>query len=340
MSISIVERIKRVLVTLATAEVMDERMTIKDISEELNISLQNTRNDIAELIWISNSMKYGFDVFFDDESLNDDILKLKKAIINGNLDDREINFFFGDFEETAYINLNYKEYDAVLKLCEKLKWKIFSKKYTGEELYKICREYNTYFASNSIVHANIVEAIENKEWIKITHNKSNVLSFYTIYPIRIIEYESFGRSYVITVQNGEIKPYRLDRIKKVESLKNKPMECEDIKEKDLLLKKLDYVWDMDLNGEFDVKFKVFNDNNGRVVDKVKRDLKQYVERADYRITELDGGHIMVEGHVIGKGAFERYVRLYGASIVVYEPREIAVDIINTNKAKIDMYTSG
>ncbi|MBQ9233766.1 MAG: WYL domain-containing protein [Lachnospiraceae bacterium] len=334
---SIVERINNIIITLQAAEVFGDSLTIEEIAKRFSLSLPCVRNDIAELMNVSNKVDCGFGVMFEDDSLNYDIHELKSDIKKGMYDDKELYIYFNAVNEIAYINLDYKEYDALLKISDRFKGKFLSNKYFDKEVFKVCQDYNTYSNINRIVHAKIVSAIENGEFIKISYKRKEGVENIVIKPLRIIEYESFGKSYVITEHEDSIAAFRLDRIKGVKLEKN--IKLPKTKTNNSLFEKIEYVWDMDFGGEFDVRFKVYNDNAGRVIEKVKRDLKQYVERAGYKITELEGGHIMVEGHVIGKSAFERYVRSYGASIVVFEPKEVVDDIVRSNKDKLVMYNN-
>lgn len=328
----IVERLKNIIITLLSAEVVGDSLTINDLAERFKLSLPCVRNDIAELMNVSNKVECGFGIVFEDESLDDEYINLKKNIKNGKLDDKELSITFSSTNGVAYISLDYSEYDAILKIVDNINGRFLSNKYSGEEIYKLCQDYNTYTNTNRVVHAKIVKAIEDGEGIQFLYKRAGKIENIKIKPIRVVEYESFGKSYVVSQENGSIVAYRLDRIKNVETVKIKSEPIDSA-----LFEKLDYVWDMDFKGEFDVRFKVFNDNAGRVIEKVKRDLKQYVDRAGYRITEQESGNIMVEGHVVGKGAFERYIRSYGASIVVFEPAEVVDDIIKSNKYKKEIY---
>ena len=336
---SVVERIKNIIIVLQAAEVVGECLTIKEIANRLNMTLPCARNDVAELINVSDKIKGGFSVFFEDDDENVDKHQLIYSIRNGELDDKELNIYLSSGSDIAYINLDYKEYDALLKIGNQFKGKFLSNKYFDKEVFKVCKDYNTYMDINKIVHAKIVYAIENGDCIRISYKRSESIDNTVIKPLKIIEYESFGKSYVITVNEDKIAAFRLDRIKGVKTVDDSELEEKGVLHNKALLDRLKYVWDMDFSGEFDVKFKVYNDNNGRVIEKVKRDLKQYVENSDYKICELEDGHILVEGHVIGKSAFERYIRSYGASIIVLEPREIVEDIIMSNKSKLEMYKS-
>ena len=335
---SIVERIKNIIITLLNADVVGDCLTILSIAERLELPLSCVRNDIAELMNISKKMDFVFGVAFEDETLNIEMSKVRKAIKNGSMDNKELFAYFNTINGVAYVNLDYKEYDAVLKFIAPIKDNFLTNQYAGEEIYKLCRDYNTYISTNSIVHAKIVRAIEYGEAIRFLYKRPDSTQTVTIKPIRIIEYATFGRSYAISVQDERLVAFRLDRIKNVEIVDEKKIEVGNDSVQNEILQKINYVWDMDFQGEFDVKFKVYNDNAGRVIEKVKRDIKQYVDCAGYKITEVDGGNIIVEGHVIGKGAFERYIRSYGASIVVFEPQEVVEDIVRSNEAKLEMYS--
>lgn len=347
---SVTERLYNLLIYITSTAVVgeEENLTINKIAERFELPVFCVRNDIAELVKSISKNKSGIFIGYENEELYVDKRKIKKIVKSGKLDDELIIVSYEDMQLNAFINLDYKEYAAVLKVTEKLKdinnsdkGNVFfsSPKYTGEELYKICQDYNAYSIINNKVHTELIRAIENDEWKKILYKSKKKIEFINIKPIRIVEYESSGRSYVITLKGKKLEPYRLDKIIKVENpdknIANKSVDLSD----NPLLEKIDYIWGMDNSNEFDVKFKVFNDNNGKVIEKVKRDLKHYIDHAGYKIEDLDGGHIMVTGKVIGKSDFERYIRSYGASIVVYEPQEIVDDIIKSNKEKLEMYKS-
>lgn len=217
-----------------------------------------------------------------------------------------------------------------------------SVKYSGKLDYRLSHEYNDYIRITQKVHAVIKMAIDEGNDVCFDYKSrlNSPATAISITPMKIVEYGSFGTIYVVTVENDDIRAFRMDRIvpESIKQIKvaGRQKNIDDSSRQ--LLEKLNYVWDMDLrSGEFDVEFKVYNDLGGRVVDKIRRDLAQYVNEGQYDITANADGSLMVRGHVIGKNAFKRFLRGYGASVVVTAPLSLAKEMLESAEKRLALY---
>ena len=133
---------------------------------------------------------------------------------------------------------------------------------------------------------------------------------------------------------NKIISYRIDRMNNVRITDGESYDV-DMK----ILDELPYMWSMDFEGRFDVKIKIYNDNNGKVIDKVKRDLEYHKtsEGPVYKLETVEDG-VIISGKVIGKNAFFAWLRTYGASVEILEPLELRNEMIEEAKNRLKLYS--
>ena len=163
---------------------------------------------------------------------------------------------------------------------------------------------------------------------------------------------TFGYAYMMSYGSNEF--YRIDRMQEIDTdltdpknklivLKEKMNKGERQRREKMiaykeehgeeLRKKLNSIWGPS-GGEKEVKFKVYNDNGGAVIRKVMRDLQPYIDHAGYQTQTDEEGNLIVTGTVIGTSDFERYVRSYGASIIVISPDKMRESICQSAQDRL------
>ena len=341
-------------------------LSIKDISDILDYSVETIRKVISELARFYDASYYDeskvkqkwslrlcyqlpdYELKTGDMEELHEILtsyreKRSRVFSSGRFDNVKFYMTFDDGfvgessivdipSDAAYLMLSANDYNALRNFLKD--------KYISDDIlhmdendfYNVIPMYTTSTEGNITVEREIAEAIIYKNDIDIEYGRSGEIK--TIKPLRIVRYSLYGVSYVVTVENGKLAPYRIDRIQKLCVNEKSNIKIDDLTP----LATLPYIWGMDSSsGDAEVTLKVYNHNNGKVVDKVRRDIAYYQQKADYRIEELNTGDIIVSGYVIGKNAFLNWVRTYGASMVILEPKEWGQEIITSAKRKLRKY---
>lgn len=320
--------------------------TVEEVADKLKLPINLVRKAFAELSSFNEKdEKGGFQLHAVDEDDEDDyerveeILKSHKVIRerafkDGDLDQKKFFTRLAGYEDT-YVMLNARDYSMLSKFLREKYMSGDVLHMDTEEFYKTIPAYTDDSEGNVSIEREIIDAIRKDSDIELLYNSKGTLTKEIIKPLKLIRYGLYGVSYVITIKDGDISSYRIDSIKEINELGGRStIQILDRSS----LSKLPYIWNMDTgSGEADVALKVFADLNGKVIDKVKRDLRQYIQDAGYEIEELESGDIIVRGHVIGKSAFFNWVRGYGSSMVILEPREWGVDMIESVKGKLENY---
>lgn len=358
----VIERLTDIMSLLINRDCDDfefEGLTIGEIAKILGVNEQTIRNDLyyiyaatrlpkGENVGKKDVPKGGIsldindmddmddehedliDAFYDDRnSLNKvDMVNTKKY------DDFHYCVNADNFTNPLYVSVSSEEYDSLVNLLAE---NGLGEKYINmntKEYYKICPEYNDYTAADKEIEDIAIEAIRQDRYLSFEYRTSG--ERICIKPLRVVRHSRFGVSYIVTLQEGidKIIPYRADRMKKPK------IEDGEVCEFDMkLLEDLPYMWSMDFEGRFDTRIKVYNDNFGKVIDKVKRDLEYHKNENGpvYKVEEVEDG-IIVSGKVIGKNAFLAWLRTYGASIEIIEPAEFREDMIEEAKKRLKLYS--
>lgn len=358
----VIERLSDIISLLINRDCEDfgfAGLTIAEISEILGVDEQTVRNDLyyiyaatrlpkGEISMKKDIPKGGISLDISDDGEMDEA---QEALIDAFYDDRNSlnkvdmvntkrydDFRYcinaDNFTNPLYISLSSDEYDSLVNVLAE---NGHSERYINmdsKEYYRICPEYNAYSASDKAIEDIVLDAIRHDEYITFEYRTpDNIVS---IKPLKVVRHSRFGVSYVITLppDADKIKSFRTDRMKNV-----KPTKGELYEVNLSLLDDLPYMWSMDFEGNFDARIKVYNDNNGKVIDKVKRDLEYHKTDKGpvYRLEPTANGMIM-SGKVIGTNAFRAWLRTYGASVEVLEPDWLRKEMIEDAKKRLELYS--
>ena len=336
--------------------VCDEEMgvcnTIESLAETLKVAIEVVRNDIALFYRVAVEPMYAYlNICFDidNDSETDNVDDYIADLLAGKFDKDEI-FFSMQGEAyhsivcatdsktfTAFRNFLKQHFDdAEIQMITNFK---------GKNLYLEKSPYNkNYEINQSIGVKESIRKLDNKVDRNIALIRrymeygSNITFSYEgqqmhIRPLQIVQYDAFGDSYVVTISNKTLVAYRIEKMNDIIESKKKI----EITNQSLLDEKLPYVWNMDMAKEFTFKLK-FVPVTRNVLDKARRDLSYYVEgKAGYQITYDNMGNMYVEGKAIGESSFRRWLRGYGAAVVVLEPRWLGEKMIESAKKAWKLY---
>lgn len=358
----VIERLMDIISLLINRDCEDfefKGLTIAEIANILGVDQQTIRNDIyyiyaatrlpkGEITGKKDIPKGGISLDINDE---DEMDEEREALIDAFYDDRNSlnkvdvvntkkydDFHYcinaDDFTNPLYVSLSSEEYDSLVNMLEE---NGLGEKYINmdaKEYYRVCPEYNDYSAADKDIEDVVIEAIRQDRYISFNYRTPD--NKVCIKPLKVVRHSRFGVSYVVTLLEGmdKIISYRVDRMQKVRITDGAEYKM-DMK----LLDDLPYMWSMDFEGKFDVRVKIYDDNNGKVIDKVKRDLEYHKNEKGpvYNIEQAEDGIIM-SGRVIGKNAFRAWLRAYGASVEVLEPLELRNDMIEDAKRRLELYS--
>lgn len=358
----VIERLMDIISLLMNRDCEDfefKGLTIGEIAEILGVDKHTIRNDIyyiyaatrlpkGELTGKRDIPKGGISLDINDEDdMDDERLDLidafyddrnslnKVDMINSKqYDDFHYCINADDFTNPLYVSMSSEEYDSLVNLLEE---NGLGERYINmesKEYYKICPEYNDYNASDREITDIVAEAIRQDRYICFHYKTTNNTE--RIKPLKVVRHSRFGVCYVVTLLKDidKIVSYRVDRMRNVVITDGEDYDV-DMK----LLDELPYMWSMDFEGQFDVKIKIYDDNHGKVIDKVMRDLEYHRNEQGpvYRIEKQQDGIIM-SGKVIGKNAFMAWLRTYGASVEIIEPIELRNEMIQEAKRRLELYS--
>lgn len=279
----------------------------------------------------------------EDDLFAEKTEKWKKKLLNN--PELTIKAGYGTRKNYLYVSLTNGEYDAVNKFAQ---GHHIDTLLDGEELYKVHHDFNNYEMMNREKHRQIRKAIAENRMIIFRRGEETK----KVFPIMIYQDVTFGYAYMMSYGSNEF--YRIDRMQEIDTdltdpknklivLKEKMNKGERQRREKMiaykeehgeeLRKKLNSIWGPS-GGENEVKFKVYNDNGGAVIRKVMRDLQPYIDHAGYDIQTDEEGNLIVTGTVIGTSDFERYVRSYGASIVVISPESMRKSICQSAQDRL------
>lgn len=346
----------RTLPEIAHALNMEEQTLLEDLGHiqaaialrPVNLNENSDADVLEEVKKIKETEDTPMDGFMLAAGEEDDLFAEKMGEWKKKLLDNPeltIKAGYGTRKNYLYVSLTNGEYDAVNKFAQ---GHHIDTLLDGEELYKVHHDFNNYEMMNREKHRQIRKAIA-ENWM-ITFQRGQETK--KVFPLMIYQDVTFGYAYMMSYGSNEF--YRIDRMQESDTdltdPKNKLIvlkekmnkgECQR-REKMIaykeehgeeLRKKLNSIWGPS-GGEKEMKFKVYNDNGGAVIRKVMRDLQPYIDHAGYQIQTDEEGNLIVTGTVIGLSDFERYVRSYGASIVVISPESMRKSICQSAQERL------
>lgn len=176
-----------------------------------------------------------------------------------------------------------------------------------------------HICENLIANLDILNmAIRNKECISMFYQTKNAPpSKYIIRPLKLTYDSNDNSYYVLSIYNGKVYVYKLDRITNPRPCSQK-LPAEDLSILDIA----PCVWGNSFSDE-PIKVKVKFYKEASVWTKVKKDLSC---RTKSRLYEKNG-FLYYEDIVYGKDKFRSWLYGYGSSAIVLEPVELQKEII-------------
>lgn len=266
------------------------------------------------------------------------ITKLPKDIIKNNLDkissNPEMYFEYQPYEEGGvwriqnYIDKVRSEYDYVMCL-DTFEKSIFDMVISSSnnkldviigKLYGI----NEYEEDIPIIGS----AINEKKIINVKYrNNKNEVNEMKIEPLALVYYEFENKFYLLGQYNNNLMTYSLERFIKTDITNERFMDNLNID----FDKYLANVWGMESGDRVKVKIKFIKEAN--VEEKVKRDLQRRI----YKTIEEYDDYFIYSDEVIGINSFKQWLRSFGSSAIVLEPKELRDEIIEAVKKALRYY---
>lgn len=296
------------------------RYSISDISEMLKIPIGIVRDDIVAL---HTCREIPVTFYPCNETILDDFdNNMSDEIRQGVFDDEELEMLSSK-EDDMFLALTALEYKCLKELQDDNENWTFGvhRNFVTKPLY------NQAKANMQIKASEMQNVIEEQKSIRIryfTKNKKTISI--DIRPLQLVKIETEDLYYVVTIYNGAISPFRLDKIKGFDVL-DIDLEMPDTK----VLNDLPNIWGMELGERVHVRILIRNE--GRVQEKVRRDL---LNRTNGK-WKKSGDDLLFEDDVIGIGSFKNWLNGYGSSILVLEPASLRNEIIDSAKRRLKMY---
>lgn len=294
--------------------------SIRELAELLNVPVATIREDIVKL-----HENEDFDTCFvvmDDEDEYD--LDNSKDILSGKMDDVRLmaeNTFQTDF----VIPLTPVELECLNAFLE-------DNQYFRGTIYqnydiKPLPNFNQTRMLEAVAEFN--KMIRKKETLDIVYRRNDgKRGQYRIKPLKVVEDSMEQRFYIVTIRDGRLVSFRLDRIIDY-SISPEKVEIDDLSPLDLLPN----VWGMEIGNPVHVKIKILNE--AKVQEKVRKDLEC---RTNGKFT-VDGDILYFEDDVIGINSFKRWLYGYGSSILVVEPKSLRDTIIQSARKRLEFYNN-
>lgn len=292
----------------------EEEYSISDLAERLNVPIGVMRNDLVAIAISREFSPYLYSENEDFDTISDS-QELAQQILNGTLDDMafhldDLLMQQDDFLHT--VSLTLSEYQALenfdTEFISNVYYPLLEQKTICPALTPKTKEYRSL----------LQHAILKKQPMQIRYTSGKGELFKkAILPVAFSHNVLENLVYVISYENEEYIPYRIDRISHLHpSFDTLPYPA-DLR----ILEKLPYVWGMEYQFRPDVepmKVKLAVFDEGNVLYKVKRDTALRPKATLYE--EKD--YWIYEDEVIGFHSFRSWVFSFGSSMVVLEPSEL------------------
>lgn len=178
----------------------------------------------------------------------------------------------------------------------------------------------------------LCDAIRRKKSVEIlymTRNRKTIC--YRFKPLRLVRHIDDELYYIVYISDHRPRYYRLDRIKNIKIINEElPVSEEDLK----LLEIFDYKWGMG-GDKAPVPVKLKIKKEAQVPERIQAELSW---RKYGKWTEYDS-YFIYEDLVSGLSSFKLWVRKYGSSVLVLEPRDIARELYESAAARLRIYES-
>ena len=289
-------------------------ISINKISEILGMPTEIIREDIKN---IYKDTKFEISIFPYDDTLDTDDFMDELSL--GKHDD--VDLCADDFDD-EYCTLT-------LTPLENVVWKSVLHKKDNNDDIKIKRLYadDVGICGKVIIIQNAMNKNVN---IKIRYNSKQGILNKEIPPVKIVKFIDKNLFYLISIENGELAYYRIDRMIDIQLTKTKSIVSdEDLK----LLDIFDYSWGMDNDGNItDIKLRISKTAN--VAEKIKFELRN----RKYGVWEdVDENYCYYTDKILGIGSFKAWLRNYGSSVMVMEPISLAEEMYDAALKKREVY---
>ncbi len=322
------------IISLINAE--EYKSTIENMAKDCNVPLPYMRKTMITLLGnqIIQSCINSTDDYdnINDSSFLEDFLDDPEAIsaqiLDGIFDSTEweINLKILDTNAEEILPLSHLEYGAIRSLGESelsiKRGSIYEKKETVNPISPLVRKNLE----------TIQDAIARKLAVSFSYKKqNNETKQLVLFPQSIITNVSDNWIYL---QSTEGKLYRLDRFMQSCRIINNagpyPDTIEDPMQK--------YVWGAYFNKEMSrvhVKLRIAIETSN-IIRKIENDISLRVENGTGKFYQ-DGDFYFYEDDVIGLDEFQRWVRGYGSSVLVLEPRSLQDTIVSRANETLNNY---
>ena len=339
------------LITLMSSEIyMDydndrPKLTIRKIREITGIPENILKRDLEFLLLKKNAgifIETDIEETFDednDEEIHSAFLKLLKE---GKEEAADVcmGFDYGMFEEDT----DPEEKPIFFTPLEK---NIFAKIMHKSDISDAVWVKDTVFSVPDNIRElqnDIRIAIENEHPVSFRYSSpEGQIEVKGLNVHRIYETLDNKRLYCIAMDKERYPLfYRLDRISDLEIESNKKTDPEQEGAFDFL----DYMWGAETSQEmwdadalqyrhFHVKVKIFNETKN-IYNKIKEETKDRKYGRLYKVEEGDN-FFYYEDEIIGKNSFKKWLRRYGASVVLMEPLDLAAEMYQSAVRRLATY---
>ncbi len=320
-------RLNTILALLSTEEMT---YSVQELSLLLDVAKETLYDD---LILIMKEEENSFTVCAEDEELEDFVYseEFEKKLRSGAYDAVEL-FVETPFPSDLQMVLTDREWSALSDFLRD-------------------REYDMKDRNRRMLIKNSVSAVSDRElalrnsirmWMEDRKNleleyegKSGRVNTFTVRPVRILHNVADDLIYLVAEgqdASGALRLffYRFDRIHKA-APSDRLLPEADLSDE---IRGLDIIWGTEMGEPIHVKLRVYDEVG--VADRVRKDLG---ERAKDHFRK-DGDYYLYEDDVIGINKFAVWVRGYGASMIVLEPKELAERMIRSARERIRYYEGG
>lgn len=178
----------------------------------------------------------------------------------------------------------------------------------------------------------LCDAIRRNKSVEITYmTSSKEIIRYSFQPLKLVRLIDDDLYYIVYISDHKPRYYRIDRIKNIKIInENFSVNEEDLK----LLEIFDYKWGMG-GDECPVPVKLKIKKEAKVPERIQAEL---IWRKYAKWTEYDSYYIY-EDLVSSLSSFKLWVRKYGSSVLVLEPLNIARELYESARARLEIYNS-
>lgn len=256
------------------------------------------------------------EVFFSELDENQK-KEIRDALFDGKYDDNRTFVLTDESDQFSYCPVNQEERLALHNYYPELLEKRHQMKYyTKKSHLSLSKEQKLFL--------NLINmAIGDQHGIQVELKNSSLLE---LIPVKIFFDREEEMVYCLG-SNG--KRFLLHEVSKIKILQN-------ISKTEVDLPEIEYVWGADYEKDEEiVHVKIWiNYMIPNLISKIEADV---AGRKYGKLTKNEDGTYLYEDDILGIEAFKRWVKSYGASMVVLEPKSLAREIYESAKEGVKIY---